>query len=282
MNLTALVEQGSVSPLLMVGAALLLGVLHGLEPGHSKTMMAAFIIAVRGTFSQAVVLGACAAFSHSIIVWALALLALLYGDEMIAEQMQSWFMMLSGLIIIGIASWMAFQIRRSREAPRDTVHREHRPHGHGHHASHDHDHHHDHSHLPQDHHAAVHAQEIAQRFVSGRASTGQVVWFGLSGGLIPCPAAVTVLIVCLHLQQFWLGIGLVGSFSVGLALTLILVGIISAWGVSVARRRSTRFDALFAMAPYLSVVLIGMVGAMMMVFGFAHMEFSGQPPFADG
>ena len=88
--------------------------------------------------------------------------------------------------------------------------------------------------------------------------------------MIPCPAAVTVLIVCLHLQQFWLGVGLVGSFSVGLALTLILVGIVAAWGVSIARRKSSRFDAFFAAAPYVSVALIGLIGALMIAFGISH------------
>jgi nickel/cobalt exporter len=278
MNLTALVEQGNINPVVLVGAAMLLGALHGLEPGHSKTMMAAFIITVRGTVSQAVLLGASAAFSHSIIVWVLALLALIYGDQMIAEEMEPWFMVISGLIIIGIALWMAFQIRRSRGAHRGRVHDEHPPHDHeySHHAGdgHGHSHHHDHHRLPRDAHAAAHALGIEERFASGRASTGQVVWFGLTGGLIPCPAAVTVLIVCLQLQQFWLGVGLVGSFSFGLALTLILVGIIAAWGVSVARRKSSRFDAFFTAAPYVSVVLIGVIGALMMTFGFTHMGYS--------
>jgi nickel/cobalt exporter len=277
MNLTALVEQGNVNPLFLVGGALLLGALHGLEPGHSKTMMAAFIIAVRGTASQAVLLGAAAAFSHSIIVWVLALLALLYGDQMIAEEMEPWFMVVSGTIVIGIASWMAFQIHRSREAHHSHAQGEahSHDHGHGHEHNHDHDHSHDHrghhDHPVRDAHAEAHAREIERRFASGRASNSQVVWFGLTGGLIPCPAAVTVLIVCLHLQQFWLGVGLVGSFSVGLALTLILVGIVAAWGVSIARRKSTRFDAFFAAAPYVSVALIALIGALMIVFGITHM-----------
>ncbi len=278
MNLTALVEQGNVHPLFLVATAVMLGALHGLEPGHSKTMMAAFIIAVRGTVSQAILLGASAAFSHSIIIWLLALLALIYGDEMIAEEMEPWFMVISGLIIMGIALWMALQIRRNRGIRYDPVHSEHQHHGHDHGTRHDHDHgythehSHGHDHLAPDAHARAHARQIEEKFAAGRASTGQVVWFGLTGGLIPCPAAVTVLILCLHLQQFWLGVGLVGSFSVGLALTLILVGVVAAWGVSVARRKSSRFDTFFAAAPYVSVVLIGIIGILMIGFGIAHLD----------
>lgn len=66
---------------LFIPAAILVGALHGLEPGHSKTMMAAFIIAVRGTITQAVLLGVSAAFSHSLIIWLLAGLALHYGGQ---------------------------------------------------------------------------------------------------------------------------------------------------------------------------------------------------------
>ena len=275
MNLTALVEQGNVNPLFLVATAVMLGALHGLEPGHSKTMMAAFIIAVRGTVSQAILLGASAAFSHSIIVWILALLALMYGDEMIAEEMEPWFMVLSGLIVMGIALWMAMQIRRNRGIRHIPAHGEHR---HSHDKRHAHRHSHntastqDHDNSTADAHARAHAREIEERFTEGQASTGQVVWFGLTGGLIPCPAAVTVLILCLHLQQFWLGVGLVGCFSVGLALTLILVGVVAAWGVSVARQKSSRFDGFFAAAPYVSVALIGIIGILMIGFGLAHLD----------
>jgi hypothetical protein len=81
MDIGAAIAQGAANPVLLVGTALLLGALHGLEPGHSKTMMAAFVIAVRGTVWQAVLLGLSAAVSHSIIVWVLALAALAYGPS---------------------------------------------------------------------------------------------------------------------------------------------------------------------------------------------------------
>ena len=69
-------QQGTAHAWLFIPTAILLGALHGLEPGHSKTMMAAFIVAIRGTVWQAVLLGLSAAFSHSLIIWALAAVAL--------------------------------------------------------------------------------------------------------------------------------------------------------------------------------------------------------------
>lgn len=56
-SLPDLLQQGTTHAWLFVPTAILLGALHGLEPGHSKTMMAAFIIAIRGTVGQAVLLG---------------------------------------------------------------------------------------------------------------------------------------------------------------------------------------------------------------------------------
>ncbi|MDP1592062.1 MAG: nickel/cobalt efflux protein RcnA, partial [Prosthecobacter sp.] len=76
---------------LYVPIAILLGALHGLEPGHSKTMMAAFIIAIRGTIWQAVLLGLSAAISHSLLIWVLAALALHYGGQWNAEHTEPYF-----------------------------------------------------------------------------------------------------------------------------------------------------------------------------------------------
>ena len=80
-DLQTLIQSGSASVWLYVPVAILLGALHGLEPGHSKTMMAAFVIAIRGTVWQAVLLGLSAAISHSLLIWILAALALNYGSS---------------------------------------------------------------------------------------------------------------------------------------------------------------------------------------------------------
>ncbi len=70
-DFTSLLQQGNAW--LFIPSAILLGALHGLEPGHSKTMMAAFIVAVRGTLKQAVLLGLAATVSHTAVVWLIAM-----------------------------------------------------------------------------------------------------------------------------------------------------------------------------------------------------------------
>ena len=154
-SLGTVIQQGSASALVLLPMALLLGALHGLEPGHSKTMMAAFIIAVRGTVPQAVLLGLAAAFSHVIIVWALALAALTWGGDLSDERTEPWFLLVSGVIILLVAAWMF--VRAWRDArPVDAQHDHHHDHSHGHH--HEHPHRHDPDHL--DAHSRSHARQI--------------------------------------------------------------------------------------------------------------------------
>src|SRR5215471_16661798 len=121
---------------LFIPAAVALGALHGLEPGHSKTMMAAFIVAIRGTVRQAVLLGLSATISHTFVIWALAFVGLHYSGRFTAEQTEPYFQLATGVLVVGMAVWMFARTRRSVHAA------EH--HHHLHHHDHDHDHGHEH------------------------------------------------------------------------------------------------------------------------------------------
>jgi len=367
-----LLSQGAAHAWLYIPIAILLGALHGLEPGHSKTMMAAFIVAVRGTVPQAVLLGVSAAFSHSLIIWLLAALALRFGSHWNAETTEPYFQLSSGAIIVGLAVWMFFRTRREDRASADHAHRQGHhgdgPHcgqmldtGHGlveisvfetnvpprfrlyffdaaqkrtgppkaedislkiirpdggeqtftfvlmdgyleaaselpephefagtlkiHHGDHAHessfqfseDEHHHHEAIDlsdgsfQDAHERAHAADIAKRFANRNVTTGQIVIFGLTGGLLPCPAALTVLLVCLQLKQFTLGFALVLSFSFGLALTMVAVGSIAAWSVQHASKRIRGFDGFARKAPYFSSALLTCLGLTIGIQGWLHL-----------
>lgn len=276
MNLTEMIENGSANPVLLFVFALALGALHALEPGHSKTMMAAYIVAIQGTVNQAILLGVSAAFSHSIIVWVLAMAALTWGNELIGEQLEPYFIIVSGFMVLGIAGWMLWQAR-----PKAHGHHQH-DHDHGHHHSHSHSHDQDHTHYHHAHddalddahldaHAQFHAAEIRERLANGKVGTWQTILFGLSGGLIPCPAAITVFILCLHLGQFALGITLVSAFSIGLAITLVAIGIVAAVGLKVVSSRTSRLDELLSAAPWISAALIAVIGVAIIWTGFSHL-----------
>ena len=350
-------SQGTTHAWLFIPSAILLGALHGLEPGHSKTMMAAFIVAIRGTVWQAVLLGLSAAFSHSLIIWALAAVALKYGSHWNAETTEPYFQLASAVIIAGLAIWMFWRTRRDTKAAAAHDHHEHghahddtkiintghgvvnlsvfetgvppvfrlafsehgktflpepssvlietvrpgavrqtfafvakegflesttdipEPHefdltltlshdGHAHtypaqfrEDGHSHTHDHDHGDLPkgaefQDAHETAHALDIQKRFMNREVTTPQIVLFGLTGGLLPCPAAFSVLIVCMQVKQFTLGFALVAAFSFGLALTMVTVGAVAAWSVGHAEKKFSGFGNLMRKAPYLSCALL--------------------------
>ena len=302
---------------LFIPSAILLGALHGLEPGHSKTMMAAFIIAVRGTLMQAVLLGLAATVSHTAIVWVIALGGMYFGQHWSAEASEPWMQVVSAVLIIGVALWMMWRTSQNKAAcfhdhgrdgghdhghdhshdhdhahhghdhghapaqvahahdhahARDHAHHEHahdHDHAHGAACTHDHGHHAAHAHAPaaapveQDAHEREHAEQIRARFANREVTTGQIVMFGLTGGLIPCPASITVLLLCLQLKKIALGAVLVLGFSVGLALTMVASGVIAALSVKHLSKHvsgSGRFSELARNAPYFSSILMLIVG----------------------
>lgn len=363
-SFATLLQQGNAW--LFLPSAIALGALHGLEPGHSKTMMAAFIVAVRGTVRQAVLLGLAATVSHTAVVWLVAMLGLHFGRSWNAETAEPYFQMASAALVMAVAAWMMWRTWRHS--------------GHGHHHDHDHhDHHHEHEHgqdeakridtghgvvaleifetgvpprfrlsaadgrklgwraaqvsleaaradgsrqafsfrdaggylesveeVPEPHefvarlqlghghhshdydvefvehghahavdeyagldvsapgyqdpHELAHANDIRRRFAGRDVTTGQIVVFGLTGGLVPCPASITVLLLCLQLKQVALGATLVLCFSIGLALTMVASGVLAALSIKHVSRRWSGFGDWVRKAPYISGALIMLVG----------------------
>src|SRR5258708_7256289 len=122
LSFSSFIQQSSAHAWLFVPSAILLGALHGLEPGHSKTMMAAFVIAIRGTVLQAVLLGLSATISHTAIVWVIALAGLHFGREWSGERSEAYLQLASAAIIIGIAAWMIWRTWCEQNSERDHHH----------------------------------------------------------------------------------------------------------------------------------------------------------------
>ncbi|HCL4764948.1 TPA: nickel/cobalt efflux protein RcnA [Salmonella enterica] len=269
---STLLQQGN--GWFFIPSAILLGILHGLEPGHSKTMMAAFIIAIKGTVKQAVMLGLAATLSHTAIVWLIALGGMYLSRAFTAQSVEPWLQLISAIIILSTACWMFWRTWRGEQQWLAGNH--HHDHHHDHDHGHDHDHdHHGHIHPEgatskayQDAHERAHAADIQRRFDGQTVTNGQILLFGLTGGLIPCPAAITVLLICVQLKAFTLGATMVLSFSLGLALTLVTVGVGAAISVQQAAKRWSGFSTLARRAPYFSSILIGLVGVYMGIHGY--------------
>ncbi|EHB8693639.1 nickel/cobalt efflux protein RcnA [Escherichia coli] len=265
---TTLLQQGNAW--FFIPSAILLGALHGLEPGHSKTMMAAFIIAIKGTIKQAVMLGLAATISHTAVVWLIAFGGMVISKRFTAQSAEPWLQLISAVIIISTAFWMFWRTWRGERNWLENMHGhdyEHHHHDHEHHHDHGHHHHHEHGEY-QDAHARAHANDIKRRFDGREVTNWQILLFGLTGGLIPCPAAITVLLICIQLKALTLGATLVVSFSIDLALTLVTVGVGAAISVQQVAKRWSGFNTLAKRAPYFSSLLIGLVGVYMGVHGF--------------
>ena len=248
-DLAHILQVGAVNAWLYLPAAVVLGALHALEPGHAKSLMAAYIVSIRGTPKQAAILGLSATVGHTIIVWVLAVAALLLGQNLIAEQAEPWLTLLSGVLVVVLAARMFLRLRTgSRHHHHDNEH---------HHHSHDHDHGHSHDH-GHEHHPPKPKPGV---------SAPDIVWFGFTGGLLPCPAAIAVLLVCIQMRQFTLGVAMVAAFSVGLAATLVAIGVAASWASTKAATRWPWLDRIAGRLPYLSAGIVMILGFVMTAFG---------------
>ena len=168
MNPITLAEQAGSNPWLFLGAALLLGAFHGLEPGHSKGIMTAFLVGTRGSYYQAIVLALSATLSHTAIVWLLAWPASYGGGLWSSLAFSPYLNLISGIIILALAYWMLRRFNRAQSrhehghshSEREHSHIPDQPHVHSHAAVHGHSHvEHGHSHEGHSHHGTAHEHE---------------------------------------------------------------------------------------------------------------------------
>lgn len=245
--------------LLYLPAAVGLGALHALEPGHAKALTAAYLVGIKGTWRDAVALGLAAATTHSLVVIGLSATALWLGREAFAGEAMRWLQVGSGALVALIGGWMLW--RRLRPRPH------HHHHGHDH-AAHDHPGHDEHE--DDAAHAAAHAAGMPGYVGSGqRPGLGQVLLFGASGGMLPCPASVSVMLLALSVGETAIGLAVVAAFSVGLALALVGVGLVAVWSMA-ALAGGGRFDALSRHAPLISAVVVLTTGVAAMLLGLRN------------
>jgi nickel/cobalt exporter len=178
--------------------AVALGAAHALAPGHGKTVMAAYLVGLRGTPRQAMTIGATVTLTHTAGVLLLGLV-LSTSRAVASERLYPWLGLGSGLLLAAVGIGLLVRARPGRH---------HHPHDHEH--PHPHDHGHDH---------------VAPGPPLGRRG---LVALGLAGGLVPSPSAVVVLLGGIALGRAWFGVALVLAYGIGLAATLTGVGLLLA------------------------------------------------------
>lgn len=207
-SFTELIQAQRLSPWFLFTAAIIaigLGGLHALEPGHGKTIVAAYLVGSRGTARHAFLLGIIVTASHTVGVFALGAVTLYASRYIVPEQLYPWLGALSGITIAGLGCYMLLR-RLSGTAT-------------------------DHSHAP----GAAHShwmfwKRSPETKIESNPNPAQAVGLtqlltlGITGGIIPCPAALIVLLSAFALHRIGMGFFLIVAFSVGLATVLIGFG----------------------------------------------------------
>lgn len=222
-DLIAIPELGLGAVLLALLAALGWGAMHAMSPGHGKTLVAAYLVGAHGTARHTLFLGLTTTVTHTAGVFALGFVTLALSRYILPEQLYPWMSAASGILVVLIGLSLA----RSRLL-RGAEHRHDHDHGHSHHHgdAHTHvranDHAHDHSHE----HAHGHGHSHLPPGVDGRPVTWRgLLALGISGGLLPCPSALVLMLGAISLNRIGFGLLLIVAFSLGLAGVLTLFGI---------------------------------------------------------
>jgi len=231
-----------------------LGALHALEPGHGKTVVGAYLVGSKGRVSDAVLLGLVVTLTHSGSVILLAILSTVAAAYFVPATVQKVLEVVSGALVVGVGGWMlGVRIRQARRG--DEPHNHNRDHSHEH--EHDHCHGHDHSH---EHSHGGHSHSHEHSLAPGeRPTLWQLITLGVSGGIVPCPAALAVLLAAVSYGRFVRGLSLVIVFSVGMAAVLVAIGIVMVKAADYAGRyvAESRWTKT---VPIVSAAMITLVG----------------------
>ncbi|BCJ85757.1 nickel/cobalt transporter [Effusibacillus dendaii] len=188
-----------------IPAAVGLGALHSLEPGHGKGVLTAYLISSRAKVKDAILLGSISAIAHTLSILLLAFAASSTVKMFVPEQLSHWIELISGVLIVTLGSRMLYQQIRPRIVVVGTI-------------GHIHDEQCEHHHHP--HGMSRHLDDSAV------ANPNRLFLVGFLGGLIPCPSAIAILLAAVSAHQIPAGMMLVMAFSLGSALAMSTVGML--------------------------------------------------------
>jgi nickel/cobalt transporter (NicO) family protein len=230
--------------LLALVLAFFWGAVHALSPGHGKSMVAAYLVGARGTPRHALLLGMTVTVTHTIGVFVLGLVTLALSQFILPDQLYPWLNLVSALLVVAVGCG----VLRARLTGRGV---------HVHHHHHGHHHHHDHHHGSGNEH---HDHDLSLRGLLG---------IGVSGGLIPCPTALVVLLAAISLHRVGYGLVLIVAFSFGLAATISGIGLLAV----TAKRLSSRLrleGRAVRILPALSAAVVLVLGVVMTARALPH------------
>ena len=261
------------------------GAMHAMTPGHGKTIVGAYLVGSRGTIKHAVYLGLTTTITHTLGVFALGLITLFAAQYIVPEKLFPWLSLLSGLFVVGIGinlfvgrfrsseagTWLQklrTDLAKSRELTSPVLRYEHvevTPHqhqfvtssSHGH--SHSHDHAHPHSHGHEHDHAHADHSHLPPGTDGEPVTWRSLLALGISGGLLPCPSALVVLLGAIALNRIGFGLILVLAFSLGLAGALTAIGMMFIYAGKLFNRFPSQ-GRIIRFLPVLSALFVSAIG----------------------
>ena len=245
--------QGRFSLWVLLSAALIaagLGALHALEPGHGKTIVAAYLVGSRGTARHAVLLGIVVTAAHTAGVYLLGALTLYASRYIVPEQLYPWLGAISGLSVAGLGIFIFLRHWTGETG--------------------------EHSHAPGEQHSHWFLSMFKQATPTapaGRAvipgdskpveralSLRELCMLGITGGIVPCPAALVVLLSAFSLHRIGFGLFLITAFSLGLAAVLVIVGLTMVYAKRVMSSRVPAGNTALRYLPFLSSAFMVVLG----------------------
>ena len=248
-RLTAFLRGGNADIAALLAAlvvAMILGALHALGPGHGKAIVAAYLVGSKGTAREAVILGGTVTLTHTLGVYALGAVTLLAAQVLVPESVYPALGVASGAVVT-VTGVLLLRSRLRRKTADALEH------------DHAHGHEHEHGHGQHDH-----ARPVGMR---------GLLALGISGGLLPCPTALVILLAAVSFHNVLLGMALVAAFSVGLASVLTGVGLALVWGRGMLDRNSKALGVVRSRAvgvagrylPAASAAAIAVAGAVITI-----------------
>ncbi len=257
--------------LALICTCALLGAFHALTPGHGKALLASYLVGAQSTPRQAVVLGAVITATHTAAVVALGAAALAAGRFIVPGVLVPTLEVTTGIVVLLLGARLLVRRWRHRD---DHHHAEHHHHNHDHHHGHDSEDGHSHavrdtqdSRSPGETLVAPAVRHQHEPPVMPSTFRG-IAAMGVSGGIIPCPEALSVLLLAIGLNRTALGLTMIVAFSVGLATVLVGLGLIlvSARAALDRFRRPGR-SPIIAWLPVFSAAVVTILGLTMAING---------------
>jgi ABC-type nickel/cobalt efflux system permease component RcnA len=251
-------KRGKLSFWVLLSAALIaagLGALHALEPGHGKTLVAAYLVGSRGTARHAVLLGIVVTAAHTAGVYLLGAATLYASRYIVPEQLYPWLGAISGLSVAGLGIFIFLKHWTGETG--------------------------EHSHVPGEGHShwllssfkrAVPYQVAPKEPANRSLSLRELCMLGITGGIVPCPAALVVLLSAFSLHRIGFGLFLITAFSFGLAAVLVIVGLTMVYAKRALSSHVRAGNPVLRYLPFLSSAFMVVLGAGITVSAFAPLQ----------